>query len=67
VIVAEKLEIEITIRPDGEVLLETRGLKGEACLEETKALEGSLGRVRSRTKTGEWYQRASASTTVKRR
>jgi hypothetical protein len=67
VTVADRLEIEITIAPDGDVRLETHGLKGEACLEETKALEGRLGRVKSRTRTGEYYQRAGATTAVKRR
>ena len=48
--------------------LETRGLGGESCLEETKGLERALGRVERRTKTTEYYQQRSAVTgTVKRR
>jgi hypothetical protein len=67
VTVAERLEIEFTISPLGEVTLETHGLKGEDCLEETKALEARLGEVRRRTKTGEFWQRAAGTSgTVKR-
>jgi hypothetical protein len=67
VTVADRLEIEFTISPQGEVTLETHGLKGEACLEETKGLELRLGDVRRRTRTGEyWQQAARTSGTVKR-
>lgn len=53
---AERLEIEVVIGPDGEVRLTTHGLKGQACLEETRALEAALGKVKARTKTSEFYQ-----------
>jgi hypothetical protein len=53
--VAEKAELEITIGPDGSVRIETHGLKGQACLAETKGLEEALGTVRSREKTREFY------------
>jgi hypothetical protein len=66
--VAEKLEIEVVIGPDGAVRLETRGLKGQSCLEETAALERSLGRVVSRRKTSEfWQQPAGVRGGVRRR
>ncbi|HZY06012.1 MAG TPA: DUF2997 domain-containing protein [Anaeromyxobacteraceae bacterium] len=58
---AEKLEIEVTIAPDGTVKLETHGLKGQGCLAETEAVEKALGTVRSRTRTAEWYQQATAA------
>jgi hypothetical protein len=58
---AERLEIEVLITPDGEVKLTTRGLKGQACLEETRALEAALGRVKARTKTSEYYQGTSTA------
>jgi len=61
--VAEKLEIVVTIAPDGTVKLETHGLKGQACLAETEALEEALGTVRSRTRTAEWYQHEAAART----
>lgn len=65
---AERVEIELTFGPDGEVRLETHGLKGQSCLAETEALERALGRVTRRTRTAEFYQQPTAVTgTVKRR
>ncbi|HEU4382514.1 MAG TPA: DUF2997 domain-containing protein [Anaeromyxobacteraceae bacterium] len=58
---AEKLEIVVTIAPDGTVKLETHGLKGQSCLAETEAVEKALGTVRSRTRTAEWYQQGTAA------
>jgi len=60
--VAEKIEIELLFTPQGEVKVQTRGLKGKTCLTETEALERALGAVTERTKTSEYYQQ---STTVK--
>ena len=60
---AEKAEIEVVIGPDGTVRIETRGLHGEACLEETKALEKAVGRVERREKTREYYGQAAAGKT----
>jgi hypothetical protein len=56
----DKTELEIIIGADGVVHIVTRGLRGEACLEETRALEQALGRVKAREKTREYY--ASAAT-----
>ena len=53
---ADKTELEITIGPDGEVHIVTHGLKGQACLAETKDLEKALGEVKRREKTREFYQ-----------
>ena len=53
---ADKTELEITIGPDGEVRIVTHGLKGQACLAETKDLEKALGEVKQREKTREFYQ-----------
>ena len=53
---AEKIEIELVFTPEGEVRLETRGLKGKTCVEETEALERALGAVKQREKTSEYYQ-----------
>jgi len=36
-------EIEVTINADGVVEVHVRGIKGDACLELTRALEESLG------------------------
>ncbi len=57
---AEKIEIELHFTPDGQVRLETRGLKGKTCVTETEALEKALGRVEARTKTSEYYQQPAA-------
>jgi hypothetical protein len=54
--VADKTELEVTIGPDGAVRIKTHGLKGQACLAETKDLEAALGKVARRQKTGEFYQ-----------
>jgi hypothetical protein len=52
---AEKVQLEIAIDPDGNVRIETTGLKGESCLAETESLEKALGEVRARAKTSEFY------------
>jgi hypothetical protein len=54
--VADRIEIELVFTPEGEVRLETRGLKGKTCLAETEALEKALGNVTDRTRTSEFYQ-----------
>jgi hypothetical protein len=66
--VADKLEIEVVIGPDGAVRLETRGLKGQGCLDETADLERALGRVVRREKTREfWQQPAGVKGSTRRR
>jgi DUF2997 family protein len=66
--VAERLEIEVVLSPEGEVKLVTRGLKGQSCAAETEALEEALGTVKRRERTAEWYQQAAgARTSVKGR
>ena len=52
---ADKTELEIFIGPDGEVRIVTHGLKGQACLTETKDLEKAVGEVKHREKTREFY------------
>ncbi len=36
-------EVEVTIGKDGKVQVHVRGVKGEACLDITRALESALG------------------------
>lgn len=60
---ADKAELEVTIGADGTVKITTRGLRGEACIEETKALEKALGKVLRRQKTGEYYERSASTKT----
>jgi hypothetical protein len=61
VIVADKIEIELVFTPQGEVRLETRGLKGKTCLTETEALEKALGTVKDRIRTSEYYQQPATT------
>ena len=50
----ELQEIEVFIDEDGKVRIEVRGVKGEACLDLTQALEAALGgEVESRELTPE--------------
>lgn len=63
---AEKHEIELVITPDGKVRIATRGLKGAACMTETQALEEAIGKVRSRTKTREYYEQVATAKTTTR-
>jgi hypothetical protein len=66
--VAEKTELEVTIGADGVVRIVTHGLKGQACLVETRGLEDALGQVKTREKTREFYQdEPQARTGVKNR
>lgn len=52
-----KQDIRITISPSGEVAFEVKGVKGAACLDETRFLEEALGgEVLEREKTSEYYE-----------
>ncbi len=54
-----KQEIEITISPTGEVTFQVKGVKGSACLAETKFLEDALGNaVVERERTTEYYEQS---------
>jgi hypothetical protein len=59
--VADKIEIELVFTPEGEVRLQTRGLKGKTCLTETESLEKALGTVKEREKTSEYYQQPATT------
>ena len=61
---ADKVELEVTISPDGTVRLVTHGLKGQQCIAETEALEKLLGKVVHREKTSEYYQNVAGAKTV---
>ena len=57
-----KQDIEITISPSGEVSFTIKGVKGSACLQETKFLEEALGNgVLEQEKTSEYYQESDQS------
>ena len=50
--------IEVTVRKDGSLRVETRGFSGESCREASRFLEESLGRKTSENFTAEFYQSA---------
>lgn len=57
-----KKEIEIVINAKGEVTFEMKGVKGGACLGETKFLEQALGgesAVLDQQKTSEFYEQGT--------
>jgi hypothetical protein len=58
---SQKIQLEIEIDPDGNVRIETHGLKGTDCLAETESLEKALGQVGERTKTSEYYAQTATS------
>ena len=64
---ADKVEIEVEIAPDGTVRLTTHGLKGETCLVETQSLEKAIGKVTQREKTREAFEKAGINQTIKRK
>ncbi|HET6611620.1 MAG TPA: DUF2997 domain-containing protein [Kofleriaceae bacterium] len=49
-------EIEITIDAKGEVSFSIKGVKGSACVDETRFLEDAIGEVRERERTSEYYE-----------
>lgn len=53
---AQRKEIVVTISPTGEVSFVVQGVKGKACLAETKFLEDALGTVTNQEPTGEMYE-----------
>jgi hypothetical protein len=47
--------IEVTVSPQGETRIETKGYSGAACQQATRALEAVLGLRASETLTAEFY------------
>ena len=59
-------QIEVTIGPDGKVLVQTSGFPGETCLEATEGIEALLGNlIIRREKTAEAYQPENVKTAEK--
>jgi hypothetical protein len=52
--------IEVTVSPQGETTIQTKGYSGGDCLKASKFLEQALGAVASDTKTPEFYQTTPA-------
>ena len=53
---ADKQKMEITILPNGEVSIKVVCVPGPSCEEVSKALEESLGTVKAKERTAEYYQ-----------
>jgi Protein of unknown function (DUF2997) len=51
-------EIEIEISPSGEVVVRTKGIKGQACMDYADLFVRILGREEHREKTSEFYESA---------
>ncbi len=56
--------IEVTVSPQGEATVQTRGYTGSACLEASRSLEQALGARTTETMTAEFYQAATAEQRV---
>jgi hypothetical protein len=55
-------EMIITVMPDGEIKVETKGFKGKACIEETEAIKAMLGNETARELKPTYYQRNGVET-----
>jgi hypothetical protein len=56
--------IEVTVSPQGEVTVQTRGYAGGDCLQASKFLEQALGTATKDHKTGEYYHTEATSQQV---
>ena len=61
---ADKQKMEITILPNGEVSIRVLCVPGPSCEQVSQALEESLGKVKSREKTVEYYQEELEKTDI---
>lgn len=53
---AQKEEIEIVVGKDGDVHVQSHGIKGKKCLEYIKILEKTVGKVKEQVFTSEYYE-----------
>jgi hypothetical protein len=53
--------IEITVSPDGQTSVETKGFSGVECRQASEFLETALGQRTSERLTGEFYGRQSVA------
>lgn len=53
---SEEETVNVVIHPDGRVEIQVCGVKGEKCLEVTKAVEEALGNKVKREFTSEMYE-----------
>lgn len=48
-------EMEITVDPDGNVILHVKGVRGDECIRITGSIEEALGAVADRVLTGDFF------------
>jgi hypothetical protein len=56
--------IEVTVSPQGEATVQTKGYAGSDCLQASRFLEQALGVVTAEHKTSEFFQSTSAEQKV---
>ena len=54
--------IEVTVRPDGTSVVETKGFTGSECREASALLKVALGKTTSERLTAEFHQSQAAET-----
>jgi hypothetical protein len=59
--------IEITVAPDGQTRVETRGFSGAVCREASRFLESALGKRTEERLTAEYHQQAGQQQTNQQR
>ena len=57
--------IEITVSPQGQTRVETKGFSGSECREASKFIEQALGRSTGETLTAEFHQDQSVDQLLK--
>ena len=61
---ADKQKMEITILPNGEVSIKVLCVPGAACEAVSAGLEASLGKVKAKERTAEYYQESLETTEI---
>jgi hypothetical protein len=59
--------VEITVDPQGNTRVETKGFAGEACKEASKFVENALGKTVGEMLTPEYYHAQEEHETIKQR
>lgn len=64
----KEIEINIEIDEDGKVFAETKGIKGESCIDELEQLMDDIAQIKEIEKTDEYYEkgRVTRKTSVNR-
>ena len=61
------MRIEITVSPDGETRVETKGFSGASCRSASRALEQALGSQAEEQLTREYFQFMSVEQSLEQR